>query len=132
MVNGAIVALWVGADMEIEKRWTSKSALNQSPVTPSTGSQMKFWKEGNAEQADNARGSLNVVVVGRDTRTHARPSLACETKLVDLIRIGFACRAEVDGVASMQRKEGRIVLMENRVSKFYCTDKISGDNQLQY
>jgi len=72
MVNGAIVALWVGADMEIEKRWTSKSALNQSSVTPSTESQMKFWKGGNAEQVDNARGSLNVVVVGRDTRTHGR------------------------------------------------------------
>lgn len=54
-----MVALWVDADVEIEKRWTRKSALNQSPGTLSTESQMKFWKEGNGEQVDNARVSLN-------------------------------------------------------------------------
>jgi len=74
MDNGTLVALWVDADMEIEKRWTRKSVLNQSPGTLTTESQMKFWKEGNGEQADSAGVSLNK----RWEEIHARPLFACE------------------------------------------------------
>ena len=42
----------------------SKPDLNLSTVNLSRESQMKFWKDGNAEQADNVGGE-----VGRDTRT---------------------------------------------------------------